>query len=125
MKNYCRIRNNVPPKWDPILEATSCWFSWKMLTSNAEEKTVLVHLVLEASANVFLSEADKMMNCYGETSYFKIHSDADEKHEKMGIDLLENLTEREYRCLSTIQHQGWDMINAACARMAFLCQQIS
>ncbi len=46
-------RNNNPPKWDPILESCSCWFSWKMFTLDNAEKTLLVHLVLEASAHLF------------------------------------------------------------------------
>lgn len=106
--------------WDPILEATSSWFCWKMFVLSEEEKTLLVHLVLESSANIFFHEAHKVMSKYKETDYFEIHSDVDEKHEKMGISLLKNLAPQEYHRLSELLSQGWDMINAACDRIAEL-----
>lgn len=115
-----RDRNHMQPAWDPILEATSSWFTWKMFMYDNEERTVLVHLVLETSANIFFQEAHKIMRKYGETDYFKIHSDADEKHEKMGTMLLKNLPNLKYKRLLEIQSQGWDMLNAACNRIANL-----
>jgi len=111
-------RKNRPCVWDAILEATSAWFTWKMFVLDNEEKTVLIHLVLEASANIFFREAHKVMSRYGETDYFKIHSEADEKHEKMGHALLENLSPEKYARLLDVQKQGWDVLNAACRRIA-------
>ena len=67
-------RNHRPSIWDPILESTSSWFAWKMLTLDEEEKTVLVHLVLEASAQLFFTQAHQVMAKYQETEYFKIQS---------------------------------------------------
>lgn len=113
-------RNNRPPIWDAILDAASSWFAWKMLTLDDEEKTLLVHLVLETSANMFFQETHKIMSKYRETDYFKIHSEADEKHEKMGIELLKGLTSRKYNKLFELQSQGWDMLNTACERIAQL-----
>ena len=113
-------RKDRPPKWDPILEACSCWFSWKMLTLDNSEKTVLVHLVLEASAHLFFIEAHKIMAKYTETDYFKIHAEVDEDHENMGINLLEGLREIDYKNLVEIQQQGWDVLNSVCDRIAEL-----
>ncbi len=113
-------RNHRLPEWDAILEATAGWFTWKMFTLDQEEKTVLLHLVMETSANIFFQEAHKIMQKYSETNYFKIHSEADEKHEKMGIELLQNLSSEKYQRLLEIQYQGWDMLNAVCDRMATL-----
>jgi hypothetical protein len=113
-----RDRKNRPPAWDAILEATAAWFTWKMLTLGDEEKTVLVHLVLEASANVFFHAAHKVMQRYDETDYFKIHAELDEGHEQMGIQLLTNLPPEKYSRLIEVQSQGWDMLNAVCDRMA-------
>lgn len=113
-------RKDRPPKWDPILDACSCWFSWKMLTLDNSEKTVLVHLVLEASAHLFFIEAHKIMAKYTETDYFKIHAEVDEDHENMGINLLEGLREIDYKSLVEIQQQGWDVLNSVCDRIAEL-----
>lgn len=113
-------RNNRPPIWDPILEATSSWFAWKMFTLDNEEKTLLVHLVLETSANIFFQAAHKVMQKYGETNYFKIHSEVDAEHEEMGFALLNNIHPQKYADLLEIQKQGWDMLNATCERIAAL-----
>lgn len=111
-------RKHRPCVWDAILDATSAWFTWKMLVLDNEEKTVLIHLVLETSANVFFREAHKVVGQYGETDYFETHSEADEKHEKMGHVLLENLSPEKYARLLDVQKQGWDVLNAACRRIA-------
>lgn len=115
-------RNYRAPAWDPILEATAAWFSWKMFTFDQEEKIVLIHLVLETSASIFFHEAHKVMHAYGETSYFKIHSEVDEKHEQMGRDLLTNLSNEKYQRLLEVQAQGWDMLNTICNRIAKLTE---
>jgi hypothetical protein len=113
-------RKERQPIWDPILEASACWFSWKMFSLDNPEKTVLVHLVLEASAHIFFIEAHKVMQKYAETNYFKLHADVDEHHETMGLDLLTDLRDIDYKRLLEVQQQGWDMLNTACARMAKL-----
>lgn len=113
-------RKDRAPIWDPILEACSCWFAWKMFTLDNIEKTVLIHLVLEASANVFFVEAHKIMTAYAETNYFKVHAAVDDHHEAMGIQLLEGLREIDYQHLVNVQQQGWEMINTVCNRMVEL-----
>lgn len=113
-------RHDKLPIWDPILDACSCWFTWKMFVLDNYGKTFLVHLILEASANLFFQEAHKVMKQYGETDYFQIHATVDEHHETMGIQLLEGLRAIDYTHLLEVQQQGWDMLNTACTRMAEL-----
>ena len=115
-----KYRHNQPPKWDPILEATSSWFAWKMFTLDNEEKAVLVHLVLEASANIFFKKALPVMKKYGDTDYFQIHSEVDADHENMATDLLKNLSAEKYKRLMEIQQQGWDVLNAVGDRIVNL-----
>jgi hypothetical protein len=117
-----RDRGNQEPKWDPVLEATSCWFAWKMLTLDNVEKTVLMHLVLEASADIFFCEADKVMKKYSETDYFSIHAELDEQHAAMGERLLSKLSEAEYIRLGETLEMGWMMLTVACNRIATLAQ---
>ncbi len=113
-------RGNRPATWDPILEATSSWFTWKMLSSDSIEKTLLMHLVLESSANVFFKSAHEIMSKYYETNFFEVHSSMDSEHEKMGFSVLKDLRPQEYQNLFKIQYQGWEMITAACDRMEYL-----
>lgn len=113
-------RHNKLPFFDPILEATSTWFAWKMLTLNDEERHLLVHLVLEASAAIFFREADAVMQHFKETDYFSIHNELDEEHEKLGIDLLYDLPPRKYERLLSVQKQGWAILNTACERIAII-----
>lgn len=113
-------RNDKQPTWDPMLDACSAWFSWKMITLDNSEKTLLVHLVLEESANIFFIKANEVMVKYKETDYFKIHAEVDDHHASMGLSLLKNLTNDEYANLLTVQQQGWDVLNAVCKRIAEL-----
>lgn len=113
-------RNDREPIWDPILEASSAWFSWKMLTLDNYEKTILVHQVLEESANIFFVKANQVMLRYNETEYFKIHAEIDDEHAAMGISLLKDLTSAQYLNLAIIQQQGWDVLNVVCNRIAEL-----
>lgn len=118
--DLARDRHYRNPVWDPVLESTSAWFAWNMLAMDNDEKTLVVHLVLESSANVFFIAADKVMQTYDETKYFNIHADLDEGHEQMGIDLIRDLTPSRYLRLIEVQRQAWDVLNAACNRIAEL-----
>ena len=109
-------RPPTPQLWDPILEATTSWFSMKMFSLNDEEKWVMMHMVLEAAANEFFVKANKAIDA----NYFKTHSDADQKHSLMGIELIDGLSQKIYAKLFHIQQQGWDMLNATCERIAYL-----
>lgn len=116
-------RNNKEPIWDPILDATSAWFSWKMITLDNPEKALLIHLVLEESANIFFVKANEIMIRYKETDYFKIHSEVDDEHAAMGIELIKDLTTSQYTNLAIVQQQGWDMLNVVCNRIAELTKK--
>jgi pyrroloquinoline quinone (PQQ) biosynthesis protein C len=113
-------RNHQLATWDPILEATCSWFVWKMFTISEEEQTVLIHLVLEASGNVFFQAAAPVIHDYMGTEYFKIHAEADQEHEKMGLNLLQDLSKKQYEKLFAIQAQGWSMFLAISERIAAL-----
>lgn len=117
-------RNDRDPIWDPILDASSAWFSWKMITLDNHEKTLLVHQVLEESANIFFVKANEVMLRYKETEYFKIHAEVDDEHAAMGISLLQDLTSSQYLNLAIIQQQGWDVLNIVCNRITELTRDI-
>lgn len=118
-------RNNESPTWDPILEATSAWFSWKMLSSNDDEKTVLMHLVLETSGNIFFHQANEILGNNDGKSYFALHSEIDNVHEKMGNKLLSECSDKDFVRLFDIQQKSWDMLNVTCKRIAELVEENS
>lgn len=118
-----RDRKFRAPAWDPILEAASAWFAWNMLVMDNDEKVVAMHLVLEASANIFFTTADQVMKAHGETNYFSIHAEVDGDHEQMGINLLHNLTSERYQHLLQVQKQCWDMLNTACDQIAITTEK--
>lgn len=94
-----------------------------MFNSCDEEKVVLVHLVLETSANIFFQAAYPIMQRYEHgKNYFREHSEADEKHQNMGDKFLQELSPPMYKRLMEIQFQGWNMLLAVCDRIAILSQ---
>ena len=109
--------------WDPVLEAGSAWFTWKMLTLDDTAKTALIHLVLEGGSKVFHIRAHPVMARFGETDHFSVHDEADEDHFTMGLKAIEGLTEPQYAHLQAVVTEGWDMLNLICARMAELALQ--
>lgn len=113
-------RKNKPAQWDPILESTSSWFAWKMITLNEQEKTLLVHFVLEASGNLFFQKAYPIMKMHGKADYFKLHSEADEEHEKMGGRLLKNISQDQFSRMLEVLTQGWEVMTAVSDRIAEL-----
>lgn len=110
----------APDVWDPALDAASSWFVLKMLGLDPAEKVVLVHMVLEVGSRAFHEVANPVLSPYGETDYFAIHEEADEAHEQMCIEEIDGLDARTYERLFRVQKQGWDMLQALCARMASL-----
>jgi hypothetical protein len=115
-------RNYKLSIWDPILESTCSWFTWKMFNTGDEGKVVLIHLVLESSGTIFFQTAHPIMQQFGNYDYFRVHCEADEQHEKMGRELLEGLSSTMYSRLLEIQSQGWSVMIAACNRMAALAK---
>jgi quercetin dioxygenase-like cupin family protein len=103
--------------WDPLLDATASWFLVKMLTLDNLEKLVLIHLVLETAGSTFHKVAATAMARFGETNYFSQHSEVDDQHASVAIEMLEGHDSSTYAHLMEIQRQGWDMLNKLCERM--------
>ena len=109
---------------DPVLQAVSDWFPWKMLSLSEEEKIVLVHLVIEASATIFYENIPSFiaMSAFCD-KHFAIHQKLDESHEKLGNSLLERLDSQIYDYLFVIQREGWEMIGQVFERICVLLKQ--
>lgn len=112
-------------KNDAILEALCNWFFSKMLSFSPYEQLVLVNLCLEASSIIFHEYATPTIDPNKELNYLQLHKELDTEHEKMGIYLLEGLTETHYKRLLNIQEISWKMIEALMKRIAELSSDIA
>lgn len=104
---------------DPILRATSVWFSHQMLKLDNAGKAV-VNLVLETSGYHFHTLA-KPVFAEGDSSvYFAAHAEADEEHMDLGVDLLAGQHPDTYRRLLELLEESWDMLETVTTRFAEL-----
>lgn len=120
-RNLERSRNGELKKvWDPILQATSEWFAYKMHSYSDIERLILVHFVLEGGAKAFHNMAHPVMQSFKETAHFEVHSLEDDGHMEMGLELLKNIDHETCDRLIRVLEEGWGMLNALCQRMAEL-----
>jgi quercetin dioxygenase-like cupin family protein len=107
--------------WDPVLESLCSWFPWKMMTSSDEERLVLVHLVVEASATVFYQQTARLFQTSKAQRHFDLHGHTvDNRHVELGADLLRSLPIADPARLIEIQQRGWDTLGAVFGRIADL-----
>ncbi|MGI4753252.1 MAG: hypothetical protein ACRYE8_05965 [Janthinobacterium lividum] len=106
---------------DPILEALGSWFTFKMMTLGDNERTVLVHLVVESCATIFYEKLGALFLNHHSAQHFNTHMELDPEHEEMGLELLKQKNINDESLLS-VQHKGWDMIEALFARLAELTE---
>jgi mannose-6-phosphate isomerase-like protein (cupin superfamily) len=107
--------------WDPLLESSCAWFTWKMMSLGDLERVVLVHLVVEASAGVFYKEMAAVMGHPEAANHLNAHrGTTDNRHLDMGLDFLKYTPLGAVDRLLAIQKQGWDMLGALFSRMADL-----
>lgn len=110
------IRKNKPVSfWDPLLDSGASWFHHQMISGTDEEKTILIHLVLEGASTQFHTAAKKG---FLEYDFFDLHSALDEDHFGMGLKLLENTENIDVPHLLTVLHHGWSVFNVIAAQMA-------
>lgn len=132
-----RAAESKPLLWDPILESSTQWFTFKMMTRSEAEAVALVHLVVEASATVFYkfmtpifkqpqnpsSKQEANRAAHMEPSdHFKIHSFLDHDHADIGYEQLKRQGLEDYSSIALLTEQGWAMLNLAFGRIADLCK---
>lgn len=107
--------------WDPVLESLCSWFPWKMMTSADDEKLVLVHLVVEASATVFYQQTARLFQTSKAQDHFDLHGHTvDNRHVELGVDLLRQLPITDPGRLIQVQQRGWETLAAVFGRIADL-----
>jgi quercetin dioxygenase-like cupin family protein len=110
------LRHNMPVSfWEPILDATSSWFYQKVLSGTPEERTILMHCVLESASCIFHSEAQSL---FPEATHFSLHSELDQEHSKEGFEILRKNPVHDIEHLREILWEGWRMAEYLTGSMA-------
>lgn len=103
------------PVWDAAFLSTMEWFRHQMLYKSDMIKTLLMHIVLEGSGEIFHSEASQV---FTHMSHFQEHGEDDGSHVSMGIELLNQASPKEIEELRGTLSEGWNMITLLCDRFA-------
>ncbi|MEN0137598.1 MAG: cupin [Rhodococcus sp. (in: high G+C Gram-positive bacteria)] len=113
------LRNQRGSEHAPVTDATFVstmeWFRHQMLYRSDMVRTLLMHVVLEGSGEIWHREAAR---AFPSIPHFQEHGDDDGEHVSMGIDLLDRATPAEIRELREALAEGWKMITQLCDRIA-------
>jgi quercetin dioxygenase-like cupin family protein len=114
---------SVLPIRDSIFQATSSWFAYKMFTLDNVGKTAIIHLVLETSGEAFHTRAKHILSQSITTNYFHLHSEVDDDHAALGIELLKNQHPHIYSQLSELLEDAWNMFETMMDRISLLVRE--
>lgn len=101
--------------WDPLLDSAASWFHHQVISASDEEKTILMHLVLEGASTQFHTAAKTFVP---EAGFFDLHSTLDEDHFGMGVRLLEQSKNLDVPHLITVLQHGWSVFGIIATQMA-------
>lgn len=101
---------------DPRLHATLSWFCYQMFVQDNAGKAV-INLVLESGGYHFHNIAKPAFKGDDVEEYFDTHAEDDERHQSLGLDLLEGLEPNTYETLLGVLNDGWDMLEATTQRI--------
>ncbi len=105
------------PVEDPTFLSTMDWFRDQMLYRSDMVRTLLMHVVLEGSGEIWHREAAR---AFPDLPHFEDHGEDDGAHVTMGLDLLNRASLTEIDELREALAEGWAMITQLCDRIAFI-----
>lgn len=108
------------PSWDRGIAAASSWFIERMGSASTEERTVLIHFVIERCADILLSAAQLI---FPDSDYFATHAEVDAEHVKLGYDFLKSLPGLDVAPLRGALTEGWQMMNLICQRISDIAER--
>lgn len=108
------------PSWDRGIAAASSWFIERMGSASSEERTVLIHFVIERCADILLSAAQQI---FPDSDYFATHAEVDAEHFKLGYDLLKSFPGLDVAPLQGALTEGWQMMNLICQRISDIAER--
>lgn len=103
------------PVSDAEFDAAMQWFKSEMLHRSDMVRTLLMHLVLEASGEVWHREASRV---FVDLPHFRDHGEDDGDHVLLGLDLLRGAGAADAVELRKSLREGWQMITLLCDRIA-------
>jgi quercetin dioxygenase-like cupin family protein len=113
------LRNQRDTHHSPVSDAAFHsimeWFRHQMLYKSDMVKTLLMHVVLEGSGEIFHSEAARV---FASMPHFQEHGEDDGSHVSMGVELLNQASPTEIEELRETLSEGWNMIILLCDRFA-------
>ena len=115
LRNQRRSRHR--PVMDPTFLSTMDWFREQMLYRSDMVRTLLMHVVLEGSGEIWHREAAR---AFPDLPHFQDHGEDDGDHVTMGLDLLNRASLTEIEELREALADGWKMITQLCDRIAFI-----
>jgi hypothetical protein len=101
--------------WDPTIEAVSQWFRAAMQSGTDVEKTLIMHMVIETSAEAFFIRASDV---FPDIPHFRGHAEDDGEHADIGVALVSQARVDEIEALKVIHARSWKMMTLLCDRMA-------
>lgn len=101
--------------WDSHLQGSIAWFKYQMVAASDLERTVLMHMVLEASGAVFHQKAAQI---FVDMPHFSEHAEDDMLHAECAAALIGRATTAQLLGIELILARGWSMMIALCDRMA-------
>ena len=114
MKN----RNDKETPKDHIIKENSDWFINQMLIADDVSKHILMHLILETTADLFFKSAYKAFLPYEKIDYLHLHDEADEDHSQMGMKQLASIDLSSVEGLIPLFNEGWARVIVICNRIA-------
>ena len=103
---------------DYSIQENSNWFINQMLIADDVSKHVLMHLILETTADLFFKSAYKAFLPYEKIDYLHLHDEADEDHSQMGMKQLASIDLSSVDGLMPLFNEGWDRVIVICNRIA-------
>ncbi len=107
-------------EFDAALEGMCSWFVVQTLSLDNADRVVMTNLVLERAGTIFYTDFCNYLRNFDISAHFSDHSEHDEEHEKMGLELLEELHPSQYLGLEAVMRDSWDMISGILARIVDL-----
>ncbi len=118
------MTSRMPPPQDSQLELHCDWFRSQMGSLTDAAKTVLMHVVIEASANVFYPCLAQVQSRGVLQEHISQHLSHDPHHCEMGMSLLRSDCAQNEGLLSRVQKEGWEHLNELFSRIHQVCQKI-
>lgn len=110
-------------QWDQEIAEIVAWFLSRMRESTDVEQTVLMHIVIEASADIFYRHFGRVPANDRLKSHIEHHIHHDTEHAEMGIRALSQIEGIDPLPLLQLQEEGWRMLGKMFDRMATLTRE--